>query len=556
MKRHLLKVTAGLGTIVISALALLMLQTNAQANTNFGSCVRDNDTNATIRNGACDTNELISKYKANTTKDLPAVFKAYGVPTDNLGSAKKGEVRKNGDVVVDGQIVATGAKTVGRHFINGSTKKTYSGHTFYERSPRVSFSANAIKAFVYFNKDGTFRAAVLTACGNPVTATPKPKPAYKCSTLKAIAVDRTRFDLTVTTAQTHATFKSVTLTFYKDGKKVESKTSTSKTYRYTQPTDGIYTAKAVVTFAVEGHGTKTTAESATCSTSFEVKKQPSTPVYACTTLVADKTDRTHFSFSITTTQKDATFKKVTYVISNAAGVEVDRFDANTKTSSYTRTEPGEFTVKATPTFTVNGQEKTTASTLCTATFEVAEASQYSCDGLTATTIGEPADRNYQYALTYTAKNGAMLTSVDFDFGDNTTETVAPADLAKVAHKYTAQGDFNTTAILHFNVNDTAREATCALKITASSTKITPCAHNPNLPVGHPDCKKKEVCVYNANLPADSKDCKKPATPASVEIPKTGPGETVSALAGLGSLTAAGYYYRASRRHLISKHLRR
>lgn len=685
-RRRILSVGLGLSAIALSAFALFALQSDAQASTDFGKCARDNDNNAVIKNGACDTTELQKRYNATANSGVAAIYKAFGIPVGSLANAKKGEVRKNGDVVVDGKVVATGAKTAGRYYMSGSVKKVYGGHTFYERSPSVSFNSNSISAFVYFNAHGEFQAAILTACGNPVTAKPKPKPAYKCSALKVIAtVDRTRFNFTVTTNEYHATAKSVTFNIYKDGKKVDSKTSTSKTLSYTQPTAGKYTVKATVTFAVNGQGNKTTTESQACSANFTVTEQPKVPSYACTGLNAIKVDRTHFTFTTSTAEQYAQFKKVTYVIYNAAGTEVDRFDATAKTSNYTRTQTGNYTVKAMVTFTVNGQDKTAQDAKCTAHFEVTdqpvvpeyactglsltkigrtnftfttttseknatfkkvtyvvtnaagnevtrfdattktspyvqatagtymvkaivtftvkgvdktvedakckasftvtEAPTYSCDGLSATLISKPSDRTYKYTLTYTAKNGATLLSTDFDFGDGTSKNnVTVAGLADVTHKYPAKNDYTTTATLKFSLGDTVAEAKCTLKIT-TSPNVTPCPYNPSLPIGHPDCKApcqynpqlpaghpnckpevckynthlpatskeckppKEVCVYNAKLPADSKDCKKPEV---VVIAKTGPGETMSALAGLGSLTAAGYYLRASRRELATK----
>ncbi len=407
MKQRILKMIPGLAALVVGVFAFFAIQTATHAAADFGNCKRDNDSNAVMRGGACDTNELVRKYKANSKTGVPELYKAFGVPTSNLTGAVKGEVRKNGDVVVGGKVVATGSVTVGRHYMKGSTKKSYGGHTFYERKPSVSFGSNAISAFVYFNKYGEFQAAILTSCGNAVKAHPKPKPAYACTSLKAVAVDRTRFDLKTTTSQYRASVKSVTYNVYKDGKKVESKTA-GTSYRYTQNTPGNYTIKAVVSFSVQDQGTKTTSESSKCSAPFTVKEQPKVPEYACTGLTAKKIDRTNFTFTTATSEKYATFKKVTYVISNENGQEVQRFDATSKTSPYSRTTEGKYSVRAIVTFAVEGQgDKTAESASCKANFEVEkipEVPEYACTALTVT----PIDRtHFKITTSYTAKHATF-----------------------------------------------------------------------------------------------------------------------------------------------------
>src|SRR5690606_33289180 len=151
--------------------------------------------------------------------------------------------------------------------------------------------------FVFFDKNGEFQSAVLTSCGNPVTAKPKPKVAYKCDALTSKKIDRTRYDLEVKTSQHRATFQSVTFNVYdKSGNKVESKTSNSKSYRYTQTTPGEYTIKAVVTFKTHDGKTVTSKES-DCVTKITVEEEPKKPVYSCdaleASLIGEATDRTY-----------------------------------------------------------------------------------------------------------------------------------------------------------------------------------------------------------------------------------------------------------------------
>jgi len=93
-------------------------------------------------------------------------------------TAVAGSVTKSGDVLVNGNIVATNALTAGRQSIPGSTTKTYNGTTFYERPPSVSFLVDSLSAFVVMTGNH-FDFAILSSCGNPVVGvatTPLPTP--------------------------------------------------------------------------------------------------------------------------------------------------------------------------------------------------------------------------------------------------------------------------------------------------------------------------------------------------------------------------------------------
>lgn len=511
MKKKVITFVASLAILAGGVFGYLAIASPTEA-ASFGNCKRDNDNNAIIKNGACSTDELSKKYKENKTKDLPAIFKHYNVPT-NFSSAKKGEVRKNGDVVVDGKVVATGAKSVGRQNIGNSSKVTIGGKTFYERKTSTSFATNSIQAFVFFDKNGEFQSAVLTSCANPVTAKPKPKVAYKCDNLTSQKIDRTRHELEVKTSQHRATFQSVTFNVYdKSGKKIDSKKSNSKKYTYTQTTAGEYTVKAVVTFKT--HDGKTVkSKEGDCVTKIVVEVEP------C--------------------PYDPSLPKD----------DPKCFDPCPYNPDLPKDDPK-----------------------C----EEPKKPVYDCDSLTGKLIGEATDRTYNYTVEYTAENGAKLESVDFNFGDgNKQEGVTPSELDNVTHTYAKEGDYTTIATLKFNIDGNVKSVKCSTKITASPDKEEPCPENPDVPVGHDDCqppKEEEPCEFDPNLPKDSKDCEAPEEPETpvapveeekgkgeetpVEIPKTGAGSILGAFAGLGSIGAASYYYFASRRELLGKLMNR
>jgi uncharacterized repeat protein (TIGR01451 family)/LPXTG-motif cell wall-anchored protein len=259
--------------------------------------------------------------------------------------------------------------------------------------------------------------------------------------------------------------------------------------------------------------------------------------YTCDALTVDKINRTSFKFTTATTQQNATFKKVTYVIRNAQGTEVDRKESTNKTLDYTRTEVGKYTVEAIVTFTVNGQDKTASSENCKKPFEVEkipETPVYTCDALTVSKISRT---DYSFTGKATAEGGATIVSYTFDFGDGTTATVASPNDMK--HKYAKDGTYTAKLSVTVKVNDSEKIVTsdkCAVKVTVSPEEC-----KPGIPMNDERCKEVP-CVPT---PANNNCGQLPP-----ELPKTGSDDNILALIGAGSLIASVGYYVASRRSLL------
>lgn len=113
--------------------------------------------------------------------------------------------------------------------------------------------------------------------------------------------------------------------------------------------------------------------------------------------------------------------------------------------------------------------------------------------------------------------------------------------------------------------------TCATMITVlppttpSSTTPKKCliVGKENLPETSPECKETpvtEMCkvVGKENLPKSSPDCVEivATTPTPTVLPKTGLGEDIMKVTGLGSIIASVGYYVASRRGVLSAFLNR
>ncbi len=181
----------GLAVVLGAVLLLNVFNGNSSA-----ALPRDCDNNSIIYCGASDVNELKQKINDNKTGDLSTIYNSYGISASMLSSAKMGEVRKDGTVVVDGQVVATDAMSIGRQKLAGSTTKSIGGKTYYNSPPSTSFRSNSIVAFVFFDANGLFKGAIITSCGNPVEGKPKPKPAYKCDSLTPAAITRMKYNFT------------------------------------------------------------------------------------------------------------------------------------------------------------------------------------------------------------------------------------------------------------------------------------------------------------------------------------------------------------------------
>ena len=168
--------------------------------------------------------------------------------------------------------------------------------------------------------------------------------------------------------------------------------------------------------------------------------------YSCDMLKVDKLSDTNFKFTVTTTEANATFKKVTYIIRNEQGAEVERKESTAKILDYTRTTVGKFTVEAVVTFSVNGQDKTATSANCKKPFEVTEQPVYTCDSLTVTRINRT---NFKFAATHTVKGGTLKSTEYVIRNEQGTEI---ARQTSSDYTQTTIGKYTVEAILTFTIN--------------------------------------------------------------------------------------------------------
>jgi hypothetical protein len=136
---------------------------------------RDCDNNAMLYCGAMSPSEFNTKLTQGdglrSGQDLTNLYAVFGVNATEVNVTVPGVVTKTGDVIVNGQIVATDARSFGRQYMSGSTAFGF----LWSRPPAVSFRQSTLSAMVYL-VDGQFKWAIINSCGNMVTAQAKPAP--------------------------------------------------------------------------------------------------------------------------------------------------------------------------------------------------------------------------------------------------------------------------------------------------------------------------------------------------------------------------------------------
>lgn len=373
---------ASLAALTVGLAGFLLF--NIMNGTSNATLPRDCDNNSIIYCGAITPSELADRYNANKTGDLKTIYHSYGLSDYEMTHAgtvaKMGEAHRDGRITVNGETVATDLTSIGRQMLYANRTKVKIGDKYYyEGSPEYSYAkgVESIVVYVFFDNNGNFKAAVMTSCGNPVHAHPKPKPEFACNALTADKISRTDRKFTATaSAKNGATVASYTYDFGDGAKKTTTATSISHTYA-----PGTYTAKLYANITLNGKTTPVTA--ASCTVPITVEQAPPTPEYTCNSLTVTPIDRTHFKFATDYTVTNATFKSVSYVIRNANGDQL----ANITGDTYAQDTPGTYSVQAYVTVDVNGQQKTVTSDSCKQPFTVVPPTMVQvCNPATGQTI--------------------------------------------------------------------------------------------------------------------------------------------------------------------------
>lgn len=144
---------------------------------------------------------------------------------------------------------------------------------------------------------------------------------------------------------------------------------------------------------------------------------------------------------------------------------------------------------------------------------------YACDALDVTRIGDlKKERKYSYTVRYTAKNGATIKSVRYNFGDDKNQTLTATPFT-AEHTYAKDGKYKVTTDLVFTVSGQEKTVTDAKCTSVIDTSVE---QPPVVP---------------------------PVTPPVTTIPSTGVGGIVVGLLGSSAAGYGAYAYFESKRTL-------
>lgn len=355
------KITFITGAVILVAGALVLGVTAPKVS------AADCDDNAIMYCGTGSASSFISKVKANDDghghHDLQAVYANYGLVPSNYAqfasSARAGTAYKNGDIVVDGQTVATGAKSIGRlasYQGSGYFKTTINGVTYYGNTDSQAFASNSIPVMAFFDSKGVLLFAVLTSCGNPIYGN-NVTPTYSCNLLHSSHVSGNTYSFTTDASAAHNA--TITKLVYDFGDHQTATASTpGQVVKHTYGAPGNYTVTVTVYVHLPGNQT-ITVTSAKCATVIKIVPPP-TPYYSCVELTGAILDKSKFSYSFTATAKfgnGATFKDADFDFGDNHFTKGVTPSGTTVTTSHAYATAGDYTVTATLHFNVGGAVK-------------------------------------------------------------------------------------------------------------------------------------------------------------------------------------------------------
>ena len=452
MKKNLL---AKIFASVVMAAAVLLPIGLSHADS---SCVRDTGTNSIMYHGACSLGEFDGKLAhgdgLHSASELQQVYGSWGVNASTMNGTVLGEVTKSGDVIVGGKVVATGAKSVGRTFETGSVRDPKSG--LWLRSTSISFRSSELGAFVNMS-GGTFHWAVLTACGNLVTAHPvqPPKPSVQCISLKASTTHGVIPLAIKFTAKATAKNTKIDSYVFKfgDGSQTEVRTNPEITHVYRIAGD--YTATVQLRF-VNG----TTGITKDCSVCLHITKPPK-PTFQCISLTADKAEGNlplKVNFTAKATAKNTKIQSYIFNFGDESAV----LTTDKPTASHTYLAAGSYTATV--------QVKTDAGTTeisynCSTSISVTTPPSFQCISLSATpTKGDlPLKVNF---VTVASATGTTIESYLFNYGDGQTQVSADAN---TSHTYTTAGNYVATVQVKTDAGTTAISDACSATINVTKS---------------------------------------------------------------------------------------
>lgn len=494
--------------LIGAALAIVAAVTFGVAHVRADAVVdttRDCDSFSIIKCGTMTATEMRKEYDTFGTSnangstlrqgDIHKIYSAMGISRSDLnGEFRSGVVYKNGDVKVNGKVVAHNAKTAARNLGGSAIAGTSAGIV------DTSKMGSAQTALVKFNKNGEFEFAVMKPCGNPVKATPvKVKhPSAKCEGISKTKVSRNEFKFDgKASVKDGAKIKSYTFTA-RDAKGKVVATKTVKTDKLTA-NSGKMTFNKPGTYKVRLTVDSTAGKDLTsehCVTEITVKPEPK-PGVSIEKKVNGKENITvnvnqEFNYNITVKNTGKVdLKNVAVSDKQPAGVQFISASAGTiagGTWTYTIPElkagqSKNFTIKAKVTEYQEGNIKNTACVDapaipgnpddCDDAFVKVPKPSATCDLLKVNYLSKN-----DFTLTGKASvtNKATVSAYVFTIKDASgavvdTETVTTADLQATTDKLTltTPGTYAVNLVVKTSVGDrTSKACNATIKIPESN----------------------------------------------------------------------------------------
>lgn len=523
------KVFIGVASLLVAAGAFVALLSATGVTTNAFTATERRDcgyTDTIVDCGTVSISELLDVYNKNNdrrgNRDIQTIFNHYGVQSSDItgstSTVKKGLLKTDGTIVVDNKVVAYNAQSLYRaHPGKQVSPITIGGKSYYTGPVAGNYVWNA-DLFVFFNKDGTFRVAIQASCGNPIAATNKvtppkpptpPKAIYACESLKATKLSRTEFRFDATASAQNATIRSYTFTFG-DGS-TETVTTSAKTASVTHKYADVaktYPAQVTVTMS---DGSKATSQN--CKTSVTVVEKP-VEAKPSIDIVKTVNGKEHAKVAVGT---DFTYE---ITVRNTGNVVL-------KNAVVTDKAPKEVTLLSVAVGTISGNEwKYTIPEL-----KVGESKRYTIKAEYAK-YASGTHKNTVCVDTPTVPGGPD------DCDDATTETselIEVCDLTDNTVKTIDRSEFDEKTM-------TTDLSKCGeIKVCIIEDKVVKVI------------AKKDY--DETTMTTDMSKCEEvPVIPK--ELPKTGLEAFIGGSLGVGSISAASYYWAASRRTLLNALLKK
>ena len=343
-----------------------------------------------------------------------------------------------------------------------------------------------------------------------INKTCAPTPVYSCDDLTVVTGDNRTVTATVKyTAKDGATFKNATFTWGDNASNTVATATTTHQYA----NYGTYTITVKPTFSVNGVD-KTAADNSACSknVTFTPPTTPKTPGVKIEKSVAKSQvavgENYNYTLKVTNTgEVDLANVKVTDTPKDGSNIQlVDANGVGTITDNTWNYTIATLKVGESKSFTLTAKvtkytEGSLVNTACVNAPEVNPSEPnkqddcddatvtvpkpevpkpvYQCDDLTLT-IGD--NRTVTATVKYTAKDGAALKTVTYNWGDNTTPFMT--DKTSASHTYTTDGSFTVSVRLLFGLGDAtsayaADNVNCVKKVTFTPNQ--PPVVTPNTP---------------------------------------------------------------------------